>query len=169
MRSFRRQKISNSTMISPRDNNPKSASPDHAYDNTGPVGVSIHEPIDGNVSSCYSVQYSDDEQISRSAMYMYDAATWRMYNRIMADRRRRAEIAERLNIASDLVHSHYGTTAATAAARSKKHTSSAAEQVPAVTACVSEESASKSSSPQASRRSSELSPYREDEIFDLEL
>ena len=42
-----------------------------------------------------SYPLTDDEQISR---YMYDNATWRMYNRIMNDRKKRAKIAKQLGL-----------------------------------------------------------------------
>lgn len=49
---------------------------------------------------------SEEEQIERNAMHMYDSATWRMYHRIMADRKRREEMASRIGLShtTDVPH-----------------------------------------------------------------
>jgi hypothetical protein len=54
----------------------------------------IHN-VENRGRSSYCNPLSDEEQISRSAMHMYDIATWRMYHRIMTNRRNRAEYEQR--------------------------------------------------------------------------
>ena len=76
-----------------------SVSPDdstHEFENKASANISIHDKATRWTSQPNSLH--DEEQISRSAMCMYDSATWRMYHRIMNDRKGRAAIAERLGM-----------------------------------------------------------------------
>lgn len=46
----------------------------------------------------FSSKFSNEDEISSAAVQMYDSATWRMYYRIMEDRRRRAAIAKQMGL-----------------------------------------------------------------------
>merc|ERR1712130_297224 len=55
---------------------------------------------DKYLNSISYLSLSEEEQMERNAMHMYDSATWRMYHRIMADRKRREEMQERIGLSS---------------------------------------------------------------------
>ena len=65
------------------------------------ASISINR-LDSQESYSHQSPLYDEDQLSITAMHMYDSATWRMYNRIINERRRRAEIAKRLDISTTI-------------------------------------------------------------------